>query len=203
MTQPVDVDEFLLPDAAAWRAWLDEHEDSAPDGVWLVLARKGQDAPTTLTRAAALEEALCSGWIDAQAKSRDGATSLQRYCPRRRRSIWSVRNREIVARLIDEGRMRPRGQAEIDRAKQDGRWDAAYAGPATIEMAPALTAALAESPRATAMWEILTSQNRFAILHRLTTAKKEETRVRNAAKFVAMLERGETVHPQRRTLDTD
>ena len=114
-----------------------------------------------------------------------------------------MRNREIVARLIDEGRMRPRGQAEIDRAKQDGRWEAAYAGPATIEMAPALTAALAESPRATAMWEILTSQNRFAILHRLTTAKKEETRVRNAAKFVAMLERGETVHPQRRTLDTD
>ncbi len=190
-----------MPDAAAWRAWLDEHEDTAPDGVWLVLARKGQAAPTSLTRTEALEEALCSGWIDAQARSRDDATSLQRYCPRRSRSIWSVRNREIVARLIDSGRMRPRGQAEIDRAQADGRWDAAYAGPATIEVPAALAAALAQSPRATAMWEILTSQNRYAILHRLATAKKEETRLRNAAKFVAMLERGETPHPQRRSLD--
>ena len=200
---PLDADALLLPDVTAWRAWLDEHEDSAPDGVWLIVAKKGQDAPTTLTRAAALEEALCSGWIDAQAKSRDAATSLQRYCPRRARSIWSVRNREIVARLIAEGRMRPRGQAEIDRAKQDGRWDAAYAGPATIEVPGALTAALAASPRASAMWDILTSQNRYAILHRLATMKKEETRVRNIAKFVAMLERGETFYPQRRGRDAD
>ncbi|PRZ06475.1 uncharacterized protein YdeI (YjbR/CyaY-like superfamily) [Isoptericola sp. CG 20/1183] len=203
MARPNDPDALLLPGVDAWRAWLDEHEDSAPDGVWLIVAKKGQDAPTTLTRAAALEEALCSGWIDAQAKSRDQATSLQRYCPRRRRSIWSVRNREIVARLIAEGRMRPRGQAEIDRAQQDGRWDAAYAGPATIEVPPALSAALAGSPRATAMWEILTSQNRYAILHRLATVKKDETRVRNAARFVAMLERGETLYPQRRKLEPD
>ncbi|WP_407316766.1 YdeI/OmpD-associated family protein [Isoptericola halotolerans] len=202
MTPPVDADALLLPDVAAWRAWLDEHEDTAPDGVWLIVAKKGQDAPTTLTRATALEEALCSGWIDAQAKGRDEATSLQRYCPRRRRSIWSVRNREIVARLIADGRMRARGQTEIDRAKEDGRWDAAYAGPATIEVPPALSAALARSPRATALWEVLTSQNRYAILHRLAIVKKEETRVRNAEKFVAMLERGETPYPQRRTRGT-
>lgn len=197
-------DPLLLPDATAWRAWLDEHEDDAPGGVWLVLARQGRDsAPTTLRRAPALEEALCSGWIDGQARRRDADTTLQRFSPRRPRSTWSVRNREIVARLIDEGRMRPRGQAEIDRAKDDGRWDAAYAGPATIEVPPALAAALADSPRATAAWGNLTARNRYAILHRLVTVKKEETRVRNAARFVAMLERGETVYPQRRALDAD
>ncbi|GAA1987705.1 YdeI/OmpD-associated family protein [Isoptericola halotolerans] len=195
---PPDLEPLVLPDAAAWRSWLDEHEDSAPEGVWLVLARKGRPAPTTLTRASALEEALCSGWIDAQARSRDEDTSLQRYCPRRARSTWSVRNREIVARLTDAGRMRPRGQAEVDRAKADGRWEAAYAGPATIEVPPALAAALARSPRAAATWETLTSQNRYAILHRLATLTTAAARERNVAKFVAMLERGETVHPQRR-----
>ncbi|WP_402466937.1 YdeI/OmpD-associated family protein [Isoptericola aurantiacus] len=199
----VPPEPLLLPDAAAWRAWLDEHEDTTPDGVWLVLARKGQDAPTTLTRADALDEALCSGWIDAQAKGRDDVTSLQRYCPRRARSIWSVRNRGIVTGLIEAGRMRPRGQAEIDRAKADGRWEAAYAGPATMEVPPAMVRALAESPRATAAWELLTSQNRFAFLHRLATVKKEETRERNAARFVAMLERGETFYPQRRSIPRD
>ena len=193
-------DPLLLPDVAAWRAWLDEHEDSTPEGVWLVLARKGRPAPTTLNRAVALEEALCSGWIDAQALGLDADTSLQRYCPRRARSIWSVRNREIVARLIEEGRMRPRGQAEIDRAKADGRWDAAYAGPATIEIPAELAAALAASPRATTAWGNLTSQNRYAILHRITNLKKPESRTRNIEKFVAMLERGETVYPQRRPL---
>jgi uncharacterized protein YdeI (YjbR/CyaY-like superfamily) len=193
-------DELVLPDAAAWRAWLDEHEDDCPEGVWLVLARKGRPAPTTLNRAEALDEALCSGWIDAQALSRDADTSLQRYCPRRARSIWSVRNRDIVARLTAEGRMRPRGQAEIDRAKADGRWDAAYAGPATVQVPDELAAALAASPRATLAWGNLTSQNRFAILHRITNLKRPESRTRNVEKFVAMLERGETVHPQRRPL---
>ncbi|PFG44141.1 uncharacterized protein YdeI (YjbR/CyaY-like superfamily) [Isoptericola jiangsuensis] len=200
MTKPSQ-DPLVVPDAAAWRAWLDEHEDSTPDGVWLVLARKGRpDAPTTLTRAEALDEALCSGWIDAQALGRDADTSLQRYCPRRARSIWSVRNQEIVARLTQEGRMRPRGQAEIDRARADGRWDAAYAGPATIEVPDELAAALAASPRATEAWGNLTSQNRFAVLHRIVTLKRPESRTRNVEKFVAMLERGETAYPQKRPL---
>lgn len=194
-------DPLVLPDAAAWRAWLDEHEDCAPDGVWLVLAKKGKDAPTTLTHATALEEALCSGWIDAQAKGRDDATSLQRFCPRRPRSRWSARNREIVDRLVAQGRMRPRGQAEIDAAKADGRWDAAYAGPATMEVPPELAAALAGSPRAQAMWDVLTSRNRFAIYFRITAAKRAETRRRTAARFVEMLERGETPYPQKAALD--
>jgi uncharacterized protein YdeI (YjbR/CyaY-like superfamily) len=194
-------DPLVLPDAAAWRAWLDEHEDDTPDGVWLVLAKKGKPAPTTLTHATALEEALCSGWIDAQGKGNDEATTFQRFCPRRPRSLWSVRNRQIVARLVEEGRMRPRGQAEIDKAMADGRWDAAYHGPATMEVPRELAAALEASPRARAMWDVLTSQNRYAIYHRITTAKKAETRERNAAKFVAMLERGETPYPQKAALD--
>ncbi|MCP2264453.1 YdeI family protein [Promicromonospora thailandica] len=193
--------QILLPDVAAWRAWLDEHESSS-DGVWLVLARKDKAAPTTLTRDQALEEALCSGWIDAQALGRDDVSSLQRYCPRRQRSRWSARNVRIAERLVAEGRMRPRGQTEIDRARGDGRWEAAYEVNKNFEVPPDLAEALAASPRASAMFEILTAQNRFAILFRVTGVKKPETRARNIAKFVAMLERGETVHPQRRTLET-
>lgn len=191
---------LMLPDAAAWRAWLDEHED-ASDGVWLLLAKKGQDSPTTITYADALDEALCSGWIDGQRRGWDGASSLQRFTPRRARSIWSVRNRENVERLIAQGRMRPRGQIEIDRATSDGRWATAYAGSKDIAVPEELAAALTASPRAAAMFEILTAQNRFAILFRLQNAKRPETATRNVARFVAMLERGETIHPQKRTLD--
>ena len=192
--------ELLITDPAAWRAWLDEHEATS-DGVWLILARKGKDAPTSLTYDTALDEALCSGWIDAQGRSRDDTTTLQRFCPRRSRSRWSVRNVGIVAGLIAEGRMRPRGQEEIDKAKADGRWDAAYEGSKNIEVPPDLAEALAASPRATAMFAILTAQNRFAILFRITGVKRPETRARNITKFVGMLERGETVYPQKRKLD--
>lgn len=189
--------EMLIPDVATWRAWLDEHE-STSDGVWLILARKGKDAPTTLGYDAALEEALCSGWIDAQGRSRDDVTTLQRFCPRRPRSRWSARNVRLVDRLVAEGRMRPRGQEEVDRAKADGRWDVAYEGSATIQVPPDLAEALAASPRAAEMFGILTAQNRYAILLRVTGVKKPETRVRNIERYVAMLERGETPYPQRR-----
>jgi uncharacterized protein YdeI (YjbR/CyaY-like superfamily) len=195
-----DDPELLITDVAAWRAWLDEHEATS-DGVWLVLARKGKDSPTSLTRDQALDEALCSGWIDAQARSRDDTTTLQRYCPRRSRSRWSARNVRIVDRLITEGRMRPRGQEEVDKARADGRWDAAYEVNSNFEVPPDLAEALAASPRAAQMFEILTAQNRFAVLFRVTGVKKPETRARNIAKFVAMLERGETLHPQKRKLD--
>lgn len=186
----------LLPDAAAWRAWLDEHEDIS-DGVWLVLAKKGKAAPTTLTYDQALEEALCSGWIDGQTRSNDEVTSLRRFTPRRARSIWSVRNQGIVARLIDEGRMRSRGQAEMDRAKADGRWAASYAGSRDIEVPQELADALGANPQAARMFEQLSSQNRFAILFRLHSAKRPETVTRNVAKYVEMLERGETIYPQK------
>jgi uncharacterized protein YdeI (YjbR/CyaY-like superfamily) len=194
-----ELDELILPDAAAWRAWLDAHHGEQ-GGVWLVLAKKGTTDPTTLTYDGALEEALCFGWIDGQGRRRDDATSLQRFTPRRSRSSWSKRNVGIAERLIDEGRMHPAGLAEVERAKSDGRWEAAYAGPATIDVPPELAAALAAEPKARAMFEILTSQNRYAVLYRITTAKRAETRTRRIEQFVAMLARGETPYPQKRTL---
>ena len=142
-------DTLALPDAAAWRAWLAEHHGDS-DGVWLVTAKKGVAG---VGRDDALEEALCHGWIDGQARSRDDATYLQRYTPRRPRSMWSQRNTKIVERLTAEGRMHPAGLAEVERAKADGRWDAAYAGSATIEVPKDLAEALKAEPEAQAMFE--------------------------------------------------
>lgn len=194
-----DLPELMVADAAAWRGWLDEHHGE-PQGVWLILAKKGTTEPTRLTYAAALDEALCYGWIDGQARRRDEATTFQRFTPRRARSPWSVRNVGKIAVLEESGRMHPAGRAEVERAKADGRWDAAYAGPATIKMPADLAAALNLEPRAQAMFDILTSQNRYAILLRVGEAKRPETRARRIEQFVAMLARGETVYPQRRTL---
>lgn len=186
---------LILPDVAAWRAWLDENEDTS-DGVWLVLAKKGTTEPTTLSYAQALEEALCSGWIDGQKGSLDAATFRQRFTPRRRASMWSQRNIGIVEELIAQGRMRARGQAEIDRAKADGRWDRAYAGSATAEVPDDLTAALAASEKAAATFASLNAANRYAILHRLMTAPNATTRGNRLAKILTMLENGEMFHPQ-------
>jgi uncharacterized protein YdeI (YjbR/CyaY-like superfamily) len=195
-----DQPELTVPDAAAWRGWLGaNHTDQT--GVWLVLAKKGTTAPTSLTYDQALDEALCHGWIDGQSRRGDDTTWRQRFTPRRVRSPWSARNTDIVARLVAEGRMCPPGQAEVDRAKADGRWEAAYAGPTATEVPADLTAALAGNPGAQAMFDILTSQNRFAILHRLRSLKRAETRARRLDEFVAMLARGETVYPQKRSLD--
>jgi uncharacterized protein YdeI (YjbR/CyaY-like superfamily) len=192
-----DLAELIVRDAAAWRAWLAKH-DADPVGVWLVLAKKGTEKPTSLTYDQALEEALCHGWIDGQAGRRDEATYRQRFTPRRRRSAWSKRNTGIAERLIAEDRMRPAGHAEVERAKADGRWEAAYAGPASMEIPADLAEALAAEPKAQAMFEGLNSQNRYAILYRIATAKRAETRARKIEQFVAMLSRGETVHPQTR-----
>jgi len=125
-----DLPELILDDAAAWRAWLREHHASQP-GAWLVLAKKGTTEPTSLNYDQALEEALCHGWIDGQARRKDEATYLQRFTPRRKKSSWSKRNVGIVTQLTSEGRMHPAGLAEVERAKVDGRWDAAYGGRAS------------------------------------------------------------------------
>jgi uncharacterized protein YdeI (YjbR/CyaY-like superfamily) len=194
-----DVPELTVADAAAWRAWLGDHHDEQR-GVWLVLANKGTTEPTNLTYAEAVDEALCHGWIDGQARRRDGSTRLQRFTPRRARSPWSARNVGIIARLVAEGRMHPAGLAEVERAKADGRWDAAYAGPASAEVPADLAAALAAEPQAQAMFDILTSQNRFAVLHRVGGAQRADTRARRIEQFVAMLARGETIYPQKRRL---
>jgi len=164
--------------------------------VRLVLHRKG-GAVTALTYPLALEEALCVGWIDGQVGRRDEGSFLQRFTPRRPRSPWSVRNTGHVARLLAEGRMQPAGLAAVEAARADGRWDAAYAGPATITVPDDLAAAVATDPAARAMWDVLTSQNRYALLWRLIQIKRADTRARRVAEFVAMLARGETIYPQR------
>jgi uncharacterized protein YdeI (YjbR/CyaY-like superfamily) len=190
--------ELLVPDAAGWRAWLAMHHDS-PDGVWLVLAKKETVEPTSLNHDQALEEALCHGWIDGQLRRRDSDTYVQRFTRRRPQSAWSRRNIEIAERLLAEGRMHPSGRAELQRARADGRSDAAYAGSATIEVPPDLEAALAAEPRAHEMFGRLSRQNRYAILYRIGNAKRAETRERRIKQFVEMLTRGETLYPQEPT----
>lgn len=194
-----DVPELLLQDAAEWLDWLDQHHGTSA-GVWLVLTRKGGSS-TTLTYGQALDEALCFGWIDGQKRSRDPMSFGQRFTPRSARSIWSVRNREHVERLEDEGRMRPAGRAAVRAAKDDGRWERAYAGSATAEVPADLLAAVAASPAAQATFDVLSAQNRYALVFRLGQLKTEAARTRNIAAFTSMLERGETLYPQGRRPD--
>lgn len=190
---------LTLPDVAAWQVWLEEHHEQS-SGVWLRLAKKGTTEPTRLNYDEALEQALCHGWIDGQVRRWDELTYRQRFTPRRSRSAWSKRNIGHVERLTGEGRMKPAGLAAVERAKADGRWEAAYPGQASIEVPADLAAALNAEPRAKAMFEILTSQNRYAVLLRTHNAKRADTRARRIEQFVAMLARGETPHPQRRRL---
>jgi uncharacterized protein YdeI (YjbR/CyaY-like superfamily) len=194
-----EASELVVPDAAAWREWLQTHHGES-SGVWLVLARKRTVTPTSLSYDQALEEALAHGWIDGQALSRDDSTYRQRFTPRRPRSRWSKRNTVIAERLMDEGRMHAAGLAEVERARSDGRWAAAYEGAAGIQVPDDLAAALEAQPAARAMFEILSATNRYAILYRVQDAKRPETRARRIEQFVAMLARGETVYGQRRRL---
>ncbi|WP_460864372.1 YdeI/OmpD-associated family protein [Rhodococcus aerolatus] len=187
--------ELLVPDAAAWREWLAEHH-TEPDGVFLVLSRKGGDV-TALTYPLALDEALCQGWIDGQVRSRDAGSFAQRFTPRRARSPWSLRNVDHVARLTAEGRMQPAGLAAVAAAQADGRWDRAYAGQATAELPADLVAAVDADPAARATLDRLTAQNRYALYFRLSQLTDPARRAARIEAFVAMLARGETPHPQR------
>jgi uncharacterized protein YdeI (YjbR/CyaY-like superfamily) len=179
--------------AAAWEQWLAKHHVSS-DGVWLRFRRKAPGSES-LSYAQALDVALCYGWIDGQNKREDEAWWRQRFTPRRARSIWSKINREKVAALIAAGRMRPAGLAAIERAKQDGRWEAAYDAASKAAVPPDLQAALDAAPRAKAFFQTLDARNRYAILFRTHGAKKAETRARRIATFVAMLKRRETIYP--------
>ncbi len=191
-----DLIELTVDDALAWRNWLaDYHAEST--GVWLVLAKKATMAPTSLTYDQALDEALSYGWIDGQLRKRTETTYCQRFTPRRAQSAWSKRNVAIVERLVLEGRMHAAGLSEVERAKASGRWDAAYAGPTSIEVPADFATALASNPKAQAMFEILNSQNRYSVLYRIETAKRADTRARRIEQFVAMLAREETIHPQK------
>src|SRR2546421_2119773 len=198
-TRSQELPELVVRDAAAWRKWLGTHHEKS-SGVWLVVSKKGTTTPTRLTYDQALEEALCHGWIDGQAQSRDDNSYRLRFTPRRKRSAWSKRNTVIADRLSTEGRMHAAGIAEIERAKSDGRWEAAYQGQATIEVPDDLTAALNAQPAAKAMFQILSAPNRYAVLYRIQDAKRAETRARRIERFVAMLARGETIYAQRKVL---
>ena len=172
-----------------FRAWIDEHQDSS-DGLWLVMAKKGS-GQTTVTYAEALEVALAYGWIDGQAKRVDDETYVQKFTPRRARSPWSLRNVGTAEAMIADGRMTPRGLAEVERARADGRWDRAYAGPKTAEPHPDFLAALGRNPEAAAFFDTLNSQNRFAVYYRIQEAKRPETRARRIETFIEKLARHE------------
>ncbi|BCT74780.1 hypothetical protein SCMU_06220 [Sinomonas cyclohexanicum] len=191
-----ELPELLVPDAAAWRGWLAEHHADSP-GVWLVLHKKGGTV-TGLQYEPAVLEALCFGWIDGQLRTRDAESSAIRFTPRTRTSVWSKTNVERVGRLEAEGRMTDAGRRVVDAAKADGRWERAYGGAATAEVPEDLAAAIAAVPEAQAMFDVLTSTNRFALIYRTTTVKRPETRARKIAEYVDMLARHETIYPQKK-----
>jgi uncharacterized protein YdeI (YjbR/CyaY-like superfamily) len=180
---------------ADWRAWLAAHHDAGPEGVWLKIAKKGSGV-ASVDYPQALEVALCYGWIDGQKKGLDETHWLQRFTPRRSRSIWSKVNRAKAEALVEAGEMQPAGLAEMERAKADGRWDAAYDGQRTSAVPDDLAAALAGNAVAGEFFATLDSTNRYAILHRLQTAKKPETRARRLEQFVEMLGERRTLYPR-------
>ncbi len=181
--------------AAEWRAWLAAHHRSSR-GVLLRIAKRGAEA--SITYAEALDVALAFGWIDSQKRPLDDAAWLQRFTPRTAKSPWSKINRAKAEALIAAGTMEAAGLAEVERAKHDGRWERAYDGARTADVPEDLAAALARSSRARAFFETLDRANRYAILYRVQTAKKAETRKERIARFVAMCARHETIHPPRK-----
>ncbi|MEU2334261.1 YdeI/OmpD-associated family protein [Streptomyces sp. NPDC006654] len=191
VTQDLEIVAFAS--AEAFQEWLGENHAVSP-GVWLKLRKKGPGI-VALDYAQALDVALCYGWIDGQKAGLDDQWWLQRFTPRKPRSKWSKINRDKATSLIEQGRMRPPGQAEVDRAKADGRWEAAYDGAKTATVPDDLAAALTADPAAAEFFETLDRQNRYAILYRIQDAKKAETRARRIETYVAMLAKGEKLHP--------
>jgi uncharacterized protein YdeI (YjbR/CyaY-like superfamily) len=191
---PDKVREFA--DAGSFYAWLADNHDRQSE-VWIKIHKVGSGLPS-ITPKEAIDVALCFGWIDAVRKSLDDKSFLQRYTPRGRKSIWSKINIDNVARLIEEGRMTEHGLREVDAAKADGRWDRAYAGSKEMTIPPDLQAAIDAEPEAKAMLEKLSAQNRFALAFRTHNMKTEAGRKKKIADLVAMLKRGETIHPQKK-----
>ena len=187
-------EQVTFESAQEWEEWLAANHETS-DGVWMLIAKKGGGADS-VSYPEALEAALCFGWIDGQKGPLDDLHWRQRFTPRRARSRWSRINREKAEALIADGRMRPAGLREVERARADGRWDAAYAGAKAATVPPDLELALAENDEARAFFATLSSANRYAILYRIGEAKRPQTRADRIAKFVAMLSRHETIHPQ-------
>jgi uncharacterized protein YdeI (YjbR/CyaY-like superfamily) len=189
---PEDLEILLFAAPADLEEWLEANAADSP-GLWLKIAKKGAPEPS-VTYAEALELALCFGWIDSQKRGLDETHFLQRFTPRRPRGRWSKINREKCEALEAAGALRPAGLAEVEAAKADGRWEAAYEGARTAKVPDDLQAALDANPKAAAFFADLDSTNRYAIIFRLGEPKKPETRARRLHKFVAMLERGEKIH---------
>jgi uncharacterized protein YdeI (YjbR/CyaY-like superfamily) len=183
---------LLFATPAELESWLERNHDSAA-GVWLKIAKKGAAEPS-VTYDEAVELGLCFGWIDSQKRGLDEQHYLQRFTPRRPRGRWSKINREKAEALIAAGRIRPAGMAEVEAARADGRWDAAYEGQRTAEVPDDLRRELDANAAAREFFEALDSANRYAVIYRLNDARKPETRERRLRKFVAMLERGEKIH---------
>jgi uncharacterized protein YdeI (YjbR/CyaY-like superfamily) len=179
----------------AWDDWLaSQRADSK--GLWLKLAKKSSGI-VSVSKPEAIDTALCHGWIDGQIDSLDDKYWLVRFTPRRPASKWSERNRTRALQLVELGRMRPAGMKEIERARKDGRWEAAYAPQSTAQVPDDLRAALANNKKAGKFFETLNRINRYAILYRVHNARKPETRIARIEKFVAMLAAGKTIHPQK------
>jgi uncharacterized protein YdeI (YjbR/CyaY-like superfamily) len=189
---PDDLPVLPFASATAWERWLEREHARAP-GVWLQIAKKDTGI-ATVTYAEALDVALCFGWIDGQKRGFDASRFLQRFTQRRRASRWSKINTEHAERLIATGRMRSAGLAQVEAARGDGRWQAAYAGQRSATVPPDLRAALDANSAAAAFFATLSGANRYAILYRVQDAKRPETRRRRIERFVAMLARGETLH---------
>jgi uncharacterized protein YdeI (YjbR/CyaY-like superfamily) len=175
-----------------WEKWLKENH-RASSGIWMRLAKKASGIPS-ITYAEALESALCYGWIDGLKRPHSDTAWLQRFTPRRSRSMWSQINREKALALIEAKRMQAAGLEEVERAKQDGRWELAYGSQSALKTDPDFQKALNKSPRAKKFFKTISAANRYAILWRIQTAKKAETRERRIREYIARLEKGETLH---------
>ncbi|HEX3553776.1 MAG TPA: YdeI/OmpD-associated family protein [Thermoanaerobaculia bacterium] len=193
MSSPRDLPILEFKQPEDWTDWLEENH-AISSGVWLRLAKKASGIPS-ISYDQALEGALCFGWIDGQKKSHDEKAWLQKFTPRGPRSIWSKINREKVAKLSASGRMRPAGLQAVERAKQNGQWEAAYDAQSRAAVPPDLQAELDKDQDAKDFFATLNSQNRYAILFRIQTVKKAETRAKRIREFIAMLKRKEKLHP--------
>jgi uncharacterized protein YdeI (YjbR/CyaY-like superfamily) len=193
MTAKPDLPTISFASRDGWEVWLDEHHADS-DGLWLKIAKKGSSIET-VTQPEALEVALCYGWIDSQAKTFDGDYWLQRFTPRRPRSKWSRVNREKVEKLIEMGRMKPAGLREVERAKSDGRWQAAYEAQSRAMVPDDLRQELEKNKVAQEFFDTLDSRNRYAILYQIQDAKKPQTRARRIEKYVAMLNEEKKIYP--------
>lgn len=190
-----DLPVLAFPDLAAWEAWLAAQPDDAA-GLWLKIGKQGCTEPS-VTKAQAIQGALRHGWIDGQIDRFDEAWFLTRFTPRKTASAWSAVNRKAAEALIEQGRMSPRGLAEVERARADGRWARAYPSQGKAEVPDDLKAALDAAPAARRLFDALDATNRYAILYRTHQAKTAATRARKVADFVSMLTRGDTIYPRK------